>query len=57
MGGKGDSGSGSSGEGSGLDEGSSLGEGSGLDGSGSGNKKTLRHFKEPGDKSRFQKIF
>ena len=43
------SGSGSSGEGSGLDEGSGSGEGSGLDGSESGNKKTLRHFKEPGE--------
>ena len=44
------SGSGSSGEGSGLDEGGSSGEGSGLDGSESGNKKTLRHFLEPGEK-------
>merc|ERR1712157_609315 len=46
-GGKDVSGSGSSGEGSGLDEGGSSGEGSGLDGSESGNKKTLRQFKEP----------
>ena len=49
LGGKDVSGSGSSGEGSGLDEGSSSGEGSGLDGSESGDKKTLRHFKEPGE--------
>merc|ERR1712157_428973 len=43
LGGKHVSGSGSSGEGSGLDEGSGSGEGSALD----GNKMTLRHFKEP----------
>ena len=45
LGGKHVSGSGSSGEGSGLDEGSGSGEGSALD----GNKMTLRHFKEPGE--------
>ena len=52
LGGKDFSGLESSGEGSSLDEGSSSGEGSGLDvdGSGSGNKKTLRYFKEPGEK-------
>ena len=48
-GGKDVSGSGSSGEGSSLDKEGSSGEGSGLDGSESGNKKTLRHFKEPGE--------
>ena len=50
LGGKDVSGSASSGEGSGMDEGSGSGEGSGLDGSGSGNKMTLRHFKQPGEK-------
>ena len=50
LGGKDVSGSDSSGEGSGLDEGSSSGEGSGLDSSESRDKKTLRHYKEPGEK-------